>query len=101
MNALNDKLNIKKTKSTVQSRKRYGRCFLSSGGKMMKKSTQVIIIKTNEQLENCVLSGIEVEYDVSVIIEFNDNVIKTAEHFYYLRENCQLVTCENYFRLVN
>jgi hypothetical protein len=76
-------------------------CLLE--GKMRKNINEII---TDEQLQNCVLANINVqiwfdeEYDESVILEFDNEIIKGANNFYYLREKCRLVTFYNYFKLI-
>ncbi|MET3212030.1 UNVERIFIED_CONTAM: hypothetical protein ABIC26_005032 [Paenibacillus sp. PvR008] len=69
----------------------------------MKNNTRYIKIQTNEQLYNCVKSGVSLEVYVSgeldfigQLVDFTDNLIKFEDGF-YLRSLSEVIIRENYF----
>lgn len=71
---------------------------------MKKRRIEVV---THKQFQNCIFAGVKVEIwigeecDESVILEFNDEIFKASNGFYYIRANCRLYITNNYFRLVH
>lgn len=67
---------------------------------------QARIITTDEQLQNCVQSGVEIEIFITDKVEYigkmiaySKDSIKTTEGS-YLRESCIVKTKENYFSII-
>lgn len=65
-----------------------------------------ILIKTDEQIQNCINSKIDVEVwiggkldNVGIIINYSDESISFQDGI-YLRECCRVVTRSNYFRII-
>ncbi|QTH44019.1 hypothetical protein J4772_06335 [Cohnella sp. LGH] len=68
---------------------------------MKKKMVEIV---TDEQLLNCVSSKEKVLFcygddcddtDESVIVRFDDEIIKAVNESYYIRETCRFYTFEN------
>lgn len=72
----------------------------------MKNNKKRILILTDQQIDNCILSGVEVEawvFDqpdsIGRIHSYNKVTLKIGdEHF--VRENCKFFLRKNYFKLV-
>lgn len=72
----------------------------------MRKRRKGLLISTDEQLHNCILSKIEVEVymldeldHTGKIIGYSESSIQT-EVGRYLREICEIKTNENYFKVI-
>lgn len=72
----------------------------------MLKRNSMRLVTTEEQIQNCISSGIEVKIFIhneldfkGTIIDYSENSIYT-EQGKYLRENCEIKTVKNYLKLV-
>ncbi|MEW4368647.1 hypothetical protein [Paenibacillus kandeliae] len=63
-------------------------------------------IVTDEQIQNCIAAGIEVEIYIHSELEFTGGIIGYSDDSIhtdqgkYLRENCEIKTMQNYLKLV-
>jgi hypothetical protein len=72
----------------------------------MKNNKKRILILTDQQIDNCILSGVEVESwildkpdSIGCIHSYNNLTIKIGDD-YFMRENCTFFLRKNYFKLV-
>lgn len=69
----------------------------------MIKRNAMRLVMTEEQIQNCINSGIEVEIFIHNELDFKGKIINYSENSVYteegqyLKENCEIKTSNNYF----
>ena len=72
----------------------------------MMKRTNIRLITTEKQIQNCIFSKIEVQVFINNELDFKGRIIDYSENSIYteegkyLRRNCEIKTTQNYLKII-